>query len=152
MWLLIKKKSLVPSPKIFAAENNNIEMMAKCVSVQQWLWSFQSCVLHLHTNKRWNISNQKKGKAGTHAATSAIRRCSAQQHSWVIEWLHGGLVAPWPAPSWICCICWKHKCKKKKRISINRLAVCCYSNVPPHSDENQMNCVFKMETYSCLAV
>lgn len=67
-------------------------MMAKCVAAV-----FRKWVQHLHTNKRWKMYEQKKGKAGTHAATSAIRRSSAQQRSWVIEWLHGVLVALWPA-------------------------------------------------------
>lgn len=37
-----------------------------------------------------------KEKAGSHTAQSAIRRCFAQQCSWVIGWLHGVLMAQWP--------------------------------------------------------
>lgn len=39
---------------------------------------------------------KRKGEAGSHTAQSAIRRCDAQQCSWLIGWLHGGLMAQWP--------------------------------------------------------
>lgn len=56
----------------------------------------RSVVLSTVTHTEDEKFTKRKGEAGSHTAQSAIRRCFAQQCSWVIGWLHGVLMAQWP--------------------------------------------------------
>lgn len=56
----------------------------------------RSVVLSTLTQTEDEKFTKGKGEAGSHTAQSAIRRCNAQQCSWVSGWLHGVLMAQWP--------------------------------------------------------
>lgn len=64
---------------------NFIELMAKYI-----------IVLSIFTQTEDERFTKGTEEAGSHTAPSTIRKCGAQQRSWVSGWLHSVLVAQWP--------------------------------------------------------